>query len=82
MRESPYSPNPVYSPRTTVAGTLVFLALNVALVFALSDPYAAAGAIVVAAAVVGATKAALAARRRAGSQRTVCVPRTDICVTA
>ncbi|WP_129116945.1 hypothetical protein [Halegenticoccus tardaugens] len=82
MREPPHAPNPVYSPRTTVAGTLVFLALNVALVIVVSEPRAAAVAFVAAAAAYGVATRALSARRRAGGQRTVCVPRTDICITA
>jgi predicted PurR-regulated permease PerM len=69
--------------RRTLAGTLVLAGLFVLGILAVSAPTLFAGLLLAIAAAVAALRAIRRLRRRLGRQpRRVCVPHTDVCITA
>ena len=79
MTRPPHTHNPTYSPQQTLLGSLVLGLLCLGFVSLLAAPLATLLTLLALVVIGSGLRALLASRRRAGRQRTVCVPLTPVC---
>ncbi len=79
---NPSEPNPAYDPDETLFGWALLAGLLVAVLLAVSYPVLFATVLVTVVATAVTVVVGVDFRRRHGRSRTVCVPRTGVCVEA